>query len=91
LVYRRSPFRVAASFALSRREGRMKMFSCVGDYVELYNLDANKIGRHSVVSQRSYLCTGSHHYQNIAFPYKTAPIVIGDQVWIASDVFITRV
>jgi putative colanic acid biosynthesis acetyltransferase WcaF len=62
--------------------------SWVGDYVELYNLDTIKIGQHSVVSQRSYLCTGSHDYQNVAFPYKTAPIVIGDQVWVATDVFI---
>ncbi|MHB0770175.1 WcaF family extracellular polysaccharide biosynthesis acetyltransferase [Bradyrhizobium sp. 5.13L] len=63
-------------------------FSWVGDHVELYSLDYISIGAHSVISQRSYLCTGSHDMDDLAFSYITAPIVVGDQVWIASDVFV---
>jgi putative colanic acid biosynthesis acetyltransferase WcaF len=63
-------------------------YSWIGDYVDLYTLDTIKIGRHVVVSQRSYLCTGSHDHEEIAFSYKTAPIVIDDQVWVAADVFV---
>jgi putative colanic acid biosynthesis acetyltransferase WcaF len=63
-------------------------FSWIGDHVEIYSLDKVSIGNNSVVSQRSYLCTGSHDIQDIAFAYATAPITIGDQVWIASDVFV---
>jgi putative colanic acid biosynthesis acetyltransferase WcaF len=63
-------------------------WSWIGDHVELYSLDKITIGQHAVVSQRSYLCTGSHDHENIAFPYKNAPIEIGDEVWIASDVFV---
>ena len=63
-------------------------FSWVGDHVELYSLDRISIGSHSVISQRSYLCTGSHDMDDLAFSYVTAPITVGDQVWIASDVFV---
>ncbi|MDA9468312.1 WcaF family extracellular polysaccharide biosynthesis acetyltransferase [Bradyrhizobium sp. CCBAU 53415] len=63
-------------------------FSWVGDHVELYSLDFISIGSHSVISQRSYLCTGSHDMDDITFSYITAPIKVGDQVWIASDVFV---
>lgn len=63
-------------------------FSWIGDHVELYSLDRISIGAHSVVSQRSYLCTGSHDMDDVAFSYITAPIVVADQVWIASDVFV---
>jgi putative colanic acid biosynthesis acetyltransferase WcaF len=63
-------------------------YSWVGDHVELYSLDCISIGSHSVISQRSYLCTGSHDMADLAFSYITAPISVGDQVWIASDVFV---
>jgi putative colanic acid biosynthesis acetyltransferase WcaF len=63
-------------------------FSWIGDHVEIYSLDRVSIGRHAVISQRSYLCTGSHDMHDIAFSYLTAPITIEDQAWIASDVFI---
>jgi putative colanic acid biosynthesis acetyltransferase WcaF len=62
--------------------------SWIGDHAELYSLDWISIGRHAVVSQRSYLCTASHDMDDLAFGYITAPITIGDQAWIASDVFV---
>lgn len=62
--------------------------SWIGDHAELYSLDRISIGRHAVVSQRSYLCTASHDMDDLAFGYITAPIKIGDQAWIASDVFV---
>ena len=63
-------------------------YSWVGDHVEIYSLDRIVIGAHCVVSQRSYLCTGSHNMKDLSFAYITAPIVIEDQVWIGSDVFV---
>jgi putative colanic acid biosynthesis acetyltransferase WcaF len=63
-------------------------FSWIGDHVEIYSLDKVFIGSHSVVSQRSYLCTASHDMNDVKFSYITGPITIGDQAWIASDVFI---
>jgi putative colanic acid biosynthesis acetyltransferase WcaF len=63
-------------------------FSWIGDHAELYSLDRISIGRHSVISQRSYLCSAAHDMNDVSFSYITGPILIGDQVWIASDVFV---
>jgi putative colanic acid biosynthesis acetyltransferase WcaF len=63
-------------------------YSWVGDQVELYTLGNITIGSHSVISQRSYLCTGSHDYTKRTFDIYAKPILIGSEVWIASDVFV---
>lgn len=62
--------------------------SWIGENVTLYNLDNIHIGKNVVVSQQSYLCTGSHSYEKFDFPLITKPILINDEVWIAADVFI---
>ncbi|WP_017295109.1 WcaF family extracellular polysaccharide biosynthesis acetyltransferase [Geminocystis herdmanii] len=63
-------------------------YSWVGDQVYLYSLDYIKIGCHTVISQKSYLCTGSHNFDDVKFPLITNPITIGNGVWIATDCFI---
>jgi len=63
-------------------------YSWVGDQVVLYNLDKIQIGSHAVISQRSYLCTGSHHHQHTDFSIHTRPIIIQNQCWLAADVFV---
>jgi putative colanic acid biosynthesis acetyltransferase WcaF len=63
-------------------------YSWIGDDVVLYSLDEIAIGSHCVVSQKSYLCTGSHDLQDVAFSLLTAPIYIGNGAWIATDCFI---
>lgn len=60
----------------------------VGDFVDLYTLGEIIIGKNAVVSQKSYLCTGSHDYQSSDFDIFAKSIVIGDEAWIATDVFI---
>jgi putative colanic acid biosynthesis acetyltransferase WcaF len=62
--------------------------SWIGDDVVLYSLDQIHIGEHCVISQESYLCTGSHDITDPAFNLQTAPIAIGNGVWVASDCFI---
>jgi putative colanic acid biosynthesis acetyltransferase WcaF len=62
--------------------------SWIGDGVVLYNLDNIKIGSHSVISQRSYLCTGGHHYYRTDFAIYMKPIHIESQCWLATDVFV---
>jgi putative colanic acid biosynthesis acetyltransferase WcaF len=64
-------------------------YSWIGDDVVLYSLGEIQIGRHTVVSQRSYLCTGSHDYTRPSFDIFARPIELGDQVWIAADVYIS--
>ena len=60
----------------------------VGDRVVLYSLAEIRIGAHSVVSQHSYLCTGSHDMESPSYAIVAAPIVIGAQCWVASHVFV---
>lgn len=63
-------------------------YSWLGDGVELYSLDTITIGSNVVVSQNTYICTGTHDYGVASFDMVTAPICIKDQAWVASDVFI---
>lgn len=63
-------------------------YSWVGDDVVLYTLGEIVIGSNVVVSQKSYLCTGSHDYQSVAFDIYAKPIHIEDRVWVSTDVFV---
>ena len=63
-------------------------YSWIGDEVVLYSLGNIFIGSNVVVSQRSYLCTGSHDYNSIGFDIYSVPIVIEDECWLATDVYV---
>ncbi len=67
---------------------RIGDWSWIGDDVVLYSLDRITIGEHCVISQTSYLCTGSHDRQSPSFDLTTAPIVIGNGAWVAADCFV---
>jgi putative colanic acid biosynthesis acetyltransferase WcaF len=62
--------------------------SWIGDEVVLYSLGRINIGSNTVISQRSYLCTGSHDYTEVSFPIYEKQIEIGNECWIATDVFV---
>lgn len=62
--------------------------SWVGWHVDIYNYAKVTIGSMSVVSQYTYLCTGTHDYEAKAFPLIFFPITIGDQTWVAADCFV---
>ena len=63
-------------------------WSWIGDEVTLYNMADINIGKNCVISQKSYLCTGSHDHTKPSFDIFAEPIDIKDEVWAASDVFI---
>lgn len=63
-------------------------YSWIGDQVVFYSIDQINVGCHSVISQKSYLCTGSHDPETRSFALITAPINIGNGVWVATDCFI---
>jgi putative colanic acid biosynthesis acetyltransferase WcaF len=63
-------------------------YSWIGDEVSLYTLGEIEIGSNSVISQNCYLCTGSHDYTKPSFDIYAKKITIGDEVWLASDVFV---
>ncbi len=62
----------------------------VGDDVILYCLGQVTIGRRVTISQLGHLCAGTHDYTRHDFPLLRPPINIGDDVWLAADVFVAR-
>ena len=66
----------------------MAEYSCLSSEVDCYNVDKVKIGAHSTVSQKTYLCTASHDITKSNNPLITAPIIIKDQAWIGASTFI---
>lgn len=63
-------------------------YTWIGDDVVIYSLSNICIGKHSVISQKSYLCGGGHDYKKNTFDIVAEDIVIGDEAWIATDVFV---
>lgn len=62
--------------------------SCLSHNVDCYCVDQITLGAHTTVSQYSFLCTASHDYTDSTMPLTTAPITLGERVWITADVFI---
>lgn len=63
-------------------------YSWIGDDVVLYSLGEIAIGANTAISQKSYLCTGSHDYLQSDFPIFAKKITIGEECWLATDVFV---
>jgi putative colanic acid biosynthesis acetyltransferase WcaF len=63
-------------------------YSWIGSGVEFYSLDWIRVGNHCVISQNSYLCTGSHDLSDPAFGLQTAPITVENGAWVATDCFV---
>lgn len=62
----------------------------LGEYVALsehvicYSVDAITIGNHATVSRDTFLCCASHDISSPNMELTYAPIVIGDNAWIAA-------
>jgi len=62
--------------------------SIVGRNVTLYSLGRIILRRGANVSQNCHLCAGTHDFLRWDMPLVTAPIEIGENVWIGADVFV---
>jgi putative colanic acid biosynthesis acetyltransferase WcaF len=62
--------------------------SMLGPNVEVYNLARVSLARGANVSRHVYLCAGTHDYGRWSMPLVTAPILIGENAWIAADVYV---
>jgi putative colanic acid biosynthesis acetyltransferase WcaF len=60
----------------------------IGEDVSILSLAQVTIGSNCCLSQRAFLCTGSHRFDKREFDLVTSPIVIEDGVWVAAQVFI---
>lgn len=62
--------------------------SWIGDEVVLYTLGEIEVGENAVISQRSYICTGTHDYTSSDFRIYAEKIKIGNKCWLATDVYV---
>lgn len=60
----------------------------IGDEVGILSLDTVKIGSNVCISQRAYICTGSHDFEKEGFDLITKPIEIGDSCWVGAQSFV---
>jgi putative colanic acid biosynthesis acetyltransferase WcaF len=60
----------------------------IGDEALILSLASVTLGSHVCLSQRAFLCTGSHDWRRETFDLKTQPIVVEDHVWISALAFI---
>jgi len=67
---------------------RLEPRSMIGRDVLFYNLATISLARGANISQRVHLCAGTHDYLKWTMPLVTAPIHIGENAWIAADVFV---
>lgn len=62
--------------------------ACLGYNVDVYSVARIHIGARTTVSQYAHLCAATHDYTKRNYPLITQPITIGDDCWIAAEVFI---
>ncbi|MGJ8696664.1 MAG: WcaF family extracellular polysaccharide biosynthesis acetyltransferase [Verrucomicrobiaceae bacterium] len=60
----------------------------LGEDVLILSLAEVRIGSHCCVSQRAFLCTGSHDHGKKSFDLITKPIVLEESVWVGAQAFV---
>lgn len=63
-------------------------YSWIGDEVVLYTLGEIEIGAHAVISQKGYICTGTHDYESPDFRIYAQKITIGAKCWLATNTYV---
>jgi putative colanic acid biosynthesis acetyltransferase WcaF len=60
----------------------------IGEEVLILSLAPVTLESHICISQRAFLCTGSHRFRSLAFDLVTKPITIRKGSWIAAQTFV---
>jgi putative colanic acid biosynthesis acetyltransferase WcaF len=62
--------------------------SCLGPGVDCYCVDRVELQPRAIVSQRAFLCTATHDYEQPGLPLLTAPITIESDGWVTAEVYV---
>ena len=62
--------------------------ACLGDRANAYSLGEIHIGARATVAQEVYLCAGTHDFNQATLPLQTAPIRVGEDVFIGARAFV---
>lgn len=60
----------------------------IGDEVMILSLAKVTIGSDVCISQRAFICTGSHDFSKKTFDLQTRPVTVGDGCWLGAASFI---
>ncbi|MES2310008.1 MAG: WcaF family extracellular polysaccharide biosynthesis acetyltransferase [Verrucomicrobiota bacterium] len=60
----------------------------IGEEAFLLNLAPIHIESSCCISQRAFLCTGSHDHRKVDFTFKNSPITLRTGSWIAAQAFV---
>ena len=63
-------------------------YSVLGDDVDCYAMNSIIIGSKVAISQRAFLCGGSHDIESLRRPLITGPICIHDHAWVCAEAFV---
>lgn len=75
--------KIWAPFNLTIHDG-----GCIANYVDCYNVAPVILGKNSVVSQYSFICTATHDFRSADNNLVAKSIEIGERAWVASDVYL---
>ena len=67
---------------------KLGTYVAIDDEVNLYCVDKITIGTKVAISREAFICTASHDITQLSRPLITAPITIGDGVWIGARAII---
>lgn len=73
---------------LNPRNLEISARAAIGAGVDFYNFALIRVGCDTVISQRSWLCTGTHDYGSRGFELRWKPIEVGARVWVAAEAFV---
>lgn len=63
-------------------------YAWLGEEAWLLNLEQIVIGHHACISQRAFLCTGSHNYKLASFALIVKPIVLEQGAWVGANAWV---
>jgi len=66
----------------------MEDMASIADGSNVYNIAPVTIGERTVVSQGTYLCTGTHDYNDPLFRLYAMPIRVGAYAWLCAQTFV---